>query len=411
MDKKYIIDAIKTYERDHADFSLSVTIGHVLVHHKTLEALPYEGELGVKNLLDYLVRLNWEPIVSQDGVLVGVKKDKEEVHLGAGAQINWMYRNFIHINELEQAYLGFVELLFEELKRREEILLATGHQPVTPVEQIQPLPTQDTVRLLEYAQENNGLKEYLLSSATMTVSMQFAHSDNFQKRMQSAFIIQPALAALFDNVSWVNGQPNDRLLYNLNSLAEAPDRYYKLVGALDDTFKYQEFADFLAEAPAIVHGEGPVDQTIGACYEGRTFTKEDLIRHMSLLRADLTFTDDGVALANIDSVPYPLNMAYVLMVKALLYNPDHITALDKVLEDMKDEKLLSARADALQKGLEGKLGDGTLFDLIKDLFFMIMLTVEPTEQHYLQPLNSLLFKGVHTKEVGKRQFQAIVENE
>lgn len=100
-------------------------------------------------------------------------------------------------------------------------------------------------------------------------------------------------------------------------------------------------------------------------------------------------------------------MAYVLLVKSLLYNPDHITALEKMIEQYKIDQIEAMQRDILDKGLDASFGDGTVFDLVKDLYFMVSLTVEPLEQHYLQPLNSLLFKNVRTKDVGARQFAAM----
>ena len=124
----------------------------------------------------------------------------------------------------------------------------------------------------------------------------------------------------------------------------------------------------------------------------------------------VSFDEHGVTLTNVDSVPYPLNMAYVLWIKALLYNPDHITALQQLIEEMKEENLVAAHQEILTKGLKAPMREGNAFDLIKDLFFMIGVTVGPKEQHYLQPLNVLLFKDVTTKGVSAKQFANMLAN-
>ena len=124
----------------------------------------------------------------------------------------------------------------------------------------------------------------------------------------------------------------------------------------------------------------------------------------------VSFDEYGMTLTNVDSVPYPLNMAYVLMMKALMYNPDHITALQQLIEEMKEENLIAAHQEILTKGLKAPMREGTAFDLIKDLFFMITLTTGPKEQHYLQPLNALLFKDITTKGVSAKQFANMLAN-
>ena len=99
-----------------------------------------------------------------------------------------------------------------------------------------------------------------------------------------------------------------------------------------------------------------------------------------------------------------------VMMKALMYNPDHITALQQLIEEMKEENLIAAHQEILTKGLKAPMREGTAFDLIKDLFFMITLTTGPKEQHYLQPLNALLFKDITTKGVSAKQFANMLAN-
>lgn len=415
MDKQQLIRAIKTFERDHKDFGLTVTFGHVLVHDQDLSAVSYDEEQGLKDLLAYFERLGWEPVLSEDQQLIGVKKDKASVRLGLGGQVQWTYHDFIHMHDLDQAYLNFVEGLFDELKRRGQVLLATGHQPVTNVQDIKPLPTRAAQAYWAYTNDKEAMRDFLFAAATTTVSMNFAHSDNFQKRLQAANLIQPVLGLLFDNASWVNGEANKVDMYNLNHLHEANEEWYTLPYAMEPQFKYEEMAlDMMAQPAILGKKDGDVVPVggilVSEAYAEDKLSEEDVVRIMDLAQGSLRMTDAGLALANVDSVPYPLNMAYVLMVKALLYNADHITALEKMLEEIKEDKLTDARQEVLSKGMEATIGNGTFHQMVKDLFFMITLTIEPEEQHYLQPLNSLLFKNIKTRDVGARQFASMLHH-
>ena len=40
---------------------------------------------------------------------------------------------------------------------------------------------------------------------------------------------------------------------------------------------------------------------------------------------------------------------------------------------------------------------------------MVTLSIEPSEQHYIQPLNSLVFKNIKVYDVSARQFENIVK--
>lgn len=411
MSMQTIINNLKSFERPHDEFTLGVSFGHLLVNSKDLTAVNYSDENGSKSLLERLIHNGWKGI-TEDDVLVGAENGAESVVLGLGGQVNWRFKEFSQVQDLERAYLAFIEGLFEELKRRGQILLATGHQPVSSTGDIEIVPTPEYQALAQWAAGQGDLLEALATGAETTIGLQYAHVDNFQKRIQSAALVQPALAAFFDNASWVNGEKNTELLYNLRRLLTADERSYAIPGVLNDPFKYQDYANFVWSAPAVFvrNAQGLVvadDRSVGDVFADREMTDEDLERVYRMIHPSLTVSRHGLTLANIDSVPYPLNMAYVLLVKSLLYNPDHITALEKMIEQYKIDQIEAMQRDILDKGLDASFGDGTVFDLVKDLYFMVSLTVEPLEQHYLQPLNSLLFKNVRTKDVGARQFAAM----
>ena len=413
MLKDQMIDFMRSFEREHDQFQLYVTFEHVLLHAKDFKAVNYSEEGGIRDLLEYLGRAGWEKI-EQDGLLVGCKKGNETICLGVGGQIQWKYGPFMEMADLDQAYLGFIEVLFEELRRRGMTLLATGHQPVSTLDDIEAVPTEENKCLVAYARDNEKLLDTLLCSARTSISMQYAHVDNFEKRYQAAMIIQPALAALFDNVAWVSGKENEEVLYNLNRICSADPAFYHVEDAMSEHFKYPDFADFLLYAPAVAEkvdgnlvpaGEKKLEDVYADGIE-----REDILRTFRYVKPMVSFDENGMTLTNVDSVPYPLNMAYVLMIKALMYNPDHITALQQLIDEMKEENLVMAHQEILRKGLKAPMREGTAFDLIKDLFFMITLTTGPKEQHYLQPLNALLFKDVTTKGVSAKQFANMLAN-
>lgn len=412
MLKDQLIDFMKTFETEHADFDLFVTFEHVLVREKDFTAVNYSDDQGIRDLLEYLGRAGWE-LVEEDGVLVGCNKDKESIRLGLGGQVQWTYGPFFQMQDLDQAYLGFIDVLFEELRRRGMILLATGHQPVSPSKDIEVIPTEENKGMMQYAGDNAALVDYLTSSAKTSISFKYAHVDNYEKRYQAAMIIQPALAAFFDNVAWVGGEENTKPLYNVNNLLTADESLYHVEDTLSNSFKYRDFADFLMYAPAVVKKEGDKvvyvgDKKVEDVYN--EVSEDDIKRILRIVKPMISMDEHGMTVSNVDSVPYPLNMAYVLLVRALLYNPDHITALQKVIEEMKEENIVTAHQETLHKGLKAPMGEGTTFDLVKDLFFMITLTVGPKEQHYLQPLNALLFKDITTKGVSAKQFANMMAN-
>jgi glutamate--cysteine ligase len=406
MVKDQIVDFLKSFEIERDEFDLHVTLEHVLVHQKDLTAVNYSDSFGSKDLLAFLVRTGWEAI-EEDGALVGCLKDKEKVDLGMGGQIRWSYGPFMLMADVDKAYLNFLEMLFDELKRQGMLLVAVGHQPVSRPEDLEIPPVKEYAEIFNKIKDNNRLVDYYKSAATMTVSFEYAHQDNFCKRFQAAQIIQPALAAFFDNAAWINGQANTKPIVNLNNLFSADENLYTIQDVFDDDFGYEDFANFLLESPALV-AEG--DKTFEDVFTD-SVTRQDILRQLSFVKPVISMDEHGLTFTGIDSVPYPLNMAYLTMIKSLLYSADHITALQKMIEERKAENIIASHFETREKGLEAPIGDGNMQELVKELYFMITLTVAPKEQHYLQPLNNLLFKDVTPKKVTARQFANILANE
>lgn len=391
--KTQIVDILKAVETEHDQFTLKASFGHFLLHDHDLTAVTYDEEEGLVSFLDYLVRNGWS-LTEEDGQAIGAENGKEKILLGPGGQVNWVYGPFARMPEVDKAYLDFLELLFDELKRKNQVLLAAGYQPVSVARDLPPVPGKVNTGLLAMAKDNPDLLDYLKGAASMEVLFQYAHSDNFEKRIHSAGIAQQALAALLDNVGWIEGKAPEGVMTNLNKLNTAAKDLTDVDYLYEDGFKYEEYADFALKSAQV--------------FEDAGVSFEDPKDLLEAILAPVSVTADGIRVKGIDSVPYPLNMAALLLLKDLLYTPDHMTSLQKMVEDTSGDKLEAAEEELLAKGLEGKFNKGTFMDLMKDLFFMASLTVNLSEQHYSQPLNSLMFKGLRPGEVAGRQYASIL---
>lgn len=394
--KTEIIEVLKSVETEHDNFTLKASIGHFLLHDHDLSAVTYDEEDGLVSLLDYLVRNGWS-LITEDGQGIGAEKNKEQVLLGPGGQVNWAYGPFLRMPEIDRAYLDFLELLFDELKRKNQVLLAAGHQPVTPAAELPDVPGKANENLLKMAKGNPAFVDYVKGAAEIRVSFQYAHSDNFEKRIHSAGIVQQALAALFENTGWIEGKAPEQVMFNMNKLYTADKRLTNVDYMYEEGFKYDGYADFVMRAAEVY-------EEAGISLE----TPNDLL---NAVLPPVSVTEDGITIGQIDSVPYPLNMAAILMAKDLIYTPDHMTSLQKMIEETSGDKLEAAEEQLLTKGVEGKFNKGTYMDMIKDLFFMMSLTITQSEQHYSQPLNSLIFKELRPGDVAARQYASILDGD
>ena len=104
-------------------------------------------------------------------------------------------------------------------------------------------------------------------------------------------------------------------------------------------------------------------------------------------QSDLRVTAFGIEFDGVDALPYPLNMAYLALIKGIFHTKEH---MDDIVDSFKELSTLP---------LEQLKHDIT----VNGLYFMVMPTMEPVEQHYIQPLDMVLFKEATPKKVMARQ--------
>ena len=122
---------------------------------------------------------------------------------------------------------------------------------------------------------------------------------------------------------------------------------------------------------------------------------------------EVKLTANGLELHSVDALPYPLNMAYVAMVKGLMYNADNLNALYEFATGLSAELQANLRPGIIAEGMECKFNEGTVREVAKDLYFMSTPPLPEDEQHYTQPLDSIIFKNICPKNITKRQLTAM----
>ena len=200
--RQQIVDCLKNNEKPHELFTMGASFGHFLVNAKDLSAVSYEGEAGIESLLEYMVRNDWEGIYEGD-FLIGVQKYPSTVFIKAGGQIELQVAKTASLQVIDRAYLDFLQGLFDELEERKQVLVALGYQPMTNVKDIPLIPMAKYEALAQLAGDNEKALNLLKGSGRITVTIDYAHSDDFEKKLRVATVFAPALEALFDNVAFV----------------------------------------------------------------------------------------------------------------------------------------------------------------------------------------------------------------
>lgn len=411
MLKEQIVECLKKNETIHEEFQIGVRFGHFLVNRDDLKAVPFAGEQGIESLLEYMTRNDWEGIYEEDA-LIGVQKEKTTVLVQAGGQITVQIAKTGSLKVIDKAYLDFLQGLGSELEARNQLLLSIGYQPVSKADEIETVPMVKAKLLTEALQDDPAAVQTLKAAAKTVVVLDYAHSDDFEKKYRIVHTLAPIFAALLDNIPVLDGVDYEKYVAGIALDDAMKTALAKVENVITGhSFKYAQYANFVANAPAIAVADEQAIQTTDQIneivYEDKTLTADQVAGVLDMVMPEIKVTAEGMEVSIVDALPYPLNMAYVALLKGLLYSPDNLTALTEFIMNLNRELLDSLRSNVVAEGMEAKFNEGTVREVAKDLYFMATPQLPSEEQHYTQPLDAIIFKNIYPKNVTKRQLAAM----
>lgn len=407
MLKEELALVLRGNEIEHEKFGLEVKFEHFLVKAGSLESVSYSEENGIADFLDYLAGTDWEGIYEED-YIIGARKNNLTILLGVGGQIQLTIEKINSIIKIDRAYLEFVKEIMPELENRGLILLSLGYMPKTLAQDVEVVPMKVAQALVAHYKDNKQALELMKASAKTSVTIDYAHNDDFERKMMVATMLSPVLTAMFDNVPLWGGELYQDFCGNQALLNQVSDGLFTTdkIWTADGKYKYNEYAKYVAKAPAVVKAEGEsvaaVEGSVSDVY-GEEISQDDAKAVLNMQRSDIKVTDRGIELSMIDALPYPLNMAAVTLIKGIFYNKDHMDNILDSFKELENKDILELKKNILEKGLDTPFGEGNMLNYAKDIFFMVSETLPPKEQHYLQPLDMVLFKGALPKKVSARQ--------
>lgn len=403
MLKEQIVACLKKNEVVHEEFRVGARFGHFLVRRSDLRAVPYEGEAGSKSLLEYLVRDGWQALYDGHS-LIGARRENASVRLLPGGQMEFSEEKTDSLKEIDRAYLEFLQALGSELESRGQLLLSIGYQPRSSAGEIPPAPGARSARLLAAIEGDPAALQLVKGAARTTVILDYAHSDDLEKKYRVASVLTPVLAALFDNTPVVDGADcagytaglamHDAMRTNLGRVEHVITGH---------SFKYAQYASFVAEAPALAD-PGRSNEDL---YDDAALSEAEVAALLREVLPEVKITADGLELCMVDALPYPLNMAYVALVKGLFYNVDNLNALYEFIMNLSSDLQEHLRQNVAADGMAAKFNEGDVREVCKDLYFMATPQLPKGEQHYTQPLDAILFKNICPKEITRRQLAAM----
>ncbi|MGV8145423.1 MAG: glutamate-cysteine ligase family protein [Alkaliphilus sp.] len=401
-----IVDILKIGEKTKSDFKVGVEFEHIIVKKKTRESASYYGTGGVEQILKDLLEKGYEGIYEQN-YLIGLVKEGNVVSLEPGAQLEFSTLPCKEIREIEDLYLRFANDIVPVIEKVESEMLAIGFIPKTDIDKVEFIPKKRYEYMSDYFKTKGKYAHYMMKgTASLQVSIDYANEQDFIKKFKVANFLSPVLALITDNAPIFEGE-----IFNGNSVRTIiwdnmdDARCGNVAGVMSKTFGYREYAKYiLGTEPVLIEKDGQSistrDEKVELIMNNYSFSQSEIEHIMTMVFPDVR-AKRYIEIRVGDSLPYPLNLAYVALIKGIFYNGKTLDYLFALADEVGEHDLAKWKENMIADGFRGHAMGNTNMEFIAEIFALSKKGLSKNEKEYLKPLEVLMLKQKNASIVSK----------
>lgn len=394
---KILVDYFKNQEKKKEDYMIGIEFEHFIIHKESLRAVTYYEAGGVEDTLKKLLDKKWKGKYEGDHLL-GLSKDGKTITLEPGSQLELSVGPYKEISRVEREYLSFLEDIVPILEEKSQAIVAIGYQPENKISDIPFIPKTRYKYMSEYFKSKGKLAHNMMKgTASLQVTLDYSCEDDYIRKFRVANALSPIISAIYDNGPFFEGNMWDENSVRTRIWSNCdPDRCGVVKGALklNNKFSYEKYADYILNTPPILVDDGNTvsftgDKLYKEIFDINRYTIEEIEHVLTMVFPDVR-TKKFIEIRMADSIPYPLNLSAIALLKGLLYDEKNLEELFKYFKDIKDEDIVIAKKDVIEKGLDGSLKEESIHEIGTMILKMAENGLSLEEKKYLKPLEDLL---------------------
>jgi glutamate--cysteine ligase len=337
--------------------------------------LPYDGEKGIRALLQGLTRFGWEP-VEENGHLIALTQRQASVTLEPGGQV-----------ELSGAPLDNVhQTCFETHEHLDQVkevgselgigMIGLGFDPKWRREDIPWMPKGRYEIMRNYMPKRGKLGlDMMLRTCTIQVNLDFDSEQDMVKKFRVGLALQPVATAMFANSPFVEGKPSGLLSTRAQVWTDTdPDRTGDLPFVFEPGFGFEGYVDYMLDVPMyFVYREGRYIDASGQSFRdfmtgklaaapGARPTLSDWADHLTTAFPEVRLKR-FLEMRGADGGPWRRICALPALWTGLLYNSSALDAAWDLVKDWTAEERAQLRAAVPKQGLAAPFRGATLRDI------------------------------------------------
>jgi glutamate--cysteine ligase len=373
-----------------------------------LRPLDYEGERGVKAILEGMTRFGWDPVVEKGALIALTKPDMSAITLEpagqlelSGAPLENIHQTCHEVNE----HLAQVKSIAANLGIG---FLGLGYHPKLPREEMPWMPKGRYAIMRRYMPTRGTMGlEMMQSTCTVQVNLDFDSEATMVKMFRTSLALQPIATALWANSPFKEGKPTGYLSTRSHVWTDTDnDRCGTLPFVFEDGFGFERYVDYMLDVPMyFVHrGEDYID-VAGQSFRdfmagklpdlpGEYPTKDDWVDHLTTAFPEVRLKR-FIEMRGADGGPWSRLCALSAFWVGLLYDDTALDAAWNLIKDWTAEEHERLRNDVPRLALNTPFRNTTVGDIALDVLEIsaeglnrraVLDGVGRDEAHFLNPL-------------------------
>jgi glutamate--cysteine ligase len=382
------------------------------IDRRSAKAIPYSGPRGVETILKALVDdYRWEPY-EEDGHIIALKRDKAEIHLEPGGQIELSGEPCESIHCTHAEFMQHIRELLEVSERLDVVFLGLGIQPCSRLDEIEWVPKRRYRIMAPYMPKVGTLGHRMMKqTATVQSNLDYLDEKDAMAKFRTSMGLVPIFIAMFANSPISDGALNGFKSFREHIWTRTDkDRSGMLAFAFKPEVNFGHYAEYALDAPMyfVLRDGNYIDftgitfrQYLTRGHKGYHATLDDWALHLTTLFPEVRIKR-YIEIRCVDSQPPDLMPALAAITKGILYEPDCLQAAWDLTKDWSWDERMQAYLDSHRHALETRVRRHSLLDLARELLYIaseglkrqrVLNSNGEDETIYLKPLQDLLNKG------------------
>ncbi len=374
-DKAQMIERLAGGSKPKSDWRIGTEHEKIGFCLKKLTPLPYEGDCGIKAMLEGLQRFHWQPAFEGDNV-IALTRDGASVSLEPGGQLEL---SGAPLETVHQTCREVSQHLREVKEVADELgagFLSLGFRPDTRLEDVPVMPKgrYSIMRAYMPTVGTHGL-EMMFRTCTVQTNLDFSSEADMVKKLRVSLALQPVGTALFANSPFTDGKLNGYKSYRSRIWLDTDaDRTGMLPFAFEQGFGFEQYIDYALDVPMyFVHRNGVYLDASGKSFRdfldgkldilpGEKPTISDFDDHLSTIFPEVrlkTFLE----MRGSDTGPWGELCAFPAFWTGLLYDGAALDTAWDLVKDWTAEERDQMRRDVPKMGLQTPIRNKTLRDV------------------------------------------------